>query len=252
MDTVSKTLVAVVVILSLVGCTPVPDADPSPPPMPSIEALPPTIELGTVVATGSFDGQDTTGMVEIVAIEAGFFEVRMTGFQTPLVDYRIELSPEPLSDLTCLDVWGLALPSIDQWPDNATPIGDFATMGAGDPTFLDGLVLVQRIEADVLANDCVLSVVARAPLVWDFPDTRPEFAIVDSGPTGGAMGELTLADGEPTTYTVAAGDVTEEIAARLGITADDIAWLNPFRGNPMAIAGEIINLDRDNRGGPLS
>jgi hypothetical protein len=246
-----KTLVTVLVILSLVACAPLPEPDSNP--TATLEARPPVIEPGTVVASGNFDGATATGLVEIVALEAGFFETRLTDFETSLVDYRIELSPEPLTnDRTCLDMLGFELPSVDQWTDDATPIGDCATMGGSDPSFLDGLVLVQRIEADVAASDCVLTIVARAPFDWDLPDIRPGFVVVDSGSTGGATGELTLIGGMPASYTVAAGDVTEEIAARLGITVHDIAWLNPFRGNSTAIAGETVNLDRNSRGAPLS
>jgi len=54
----------------------------------------------------------------------------------------------------------------------------------------------------------------------------------------------------PVSYTVARGDVLAAIADRFGVTVDDLGYLNPFRGTGMAIADEIINLDRHNRNAP--
>lgn len=205
------------------------------------------IAPGTTVATGQFDGIHAQGTVQVVALDHGQFEVRMSGFHTDLTGpYSIALSPFPLtSDRTCLDVRAFELPDTSQWKDGATPIGDFRTMGKGDPSFLDGMALTQYIEAD--AGQCLRTIEARASFTWTLPDFRPGLAVADSGSAPGATGEVARAGGKISSYRVAPDDVTSEIAARFGISTDDIAWLNPFRGSEMAIAGETINLDRTNR-----
>jgi len=207
------------------------------------------IAAGTVVATGAFDGEHASGVAEVVALDKGFFEARLTNFTTDVIGpYTFELSPFPLTpERTCLDMYAYELPDISQWHDGTTPLGDFRSLGSGDPSFLDGLAITQLVEADREAHDCLRTIIARAPLTWTIPDFRPDLHVVDSGTTGGATGEATVVAGKVVSYLVAPNDITEEIAARFGITTADIAWLNPFRGNEAAVDGETINLDRGNR-----
>ena len=80
---------------------------------------------------------------------------------------------------------------------------------------------------------------------------RPGLIVVDSGATDGANGLVARkGDGTPVEYTVAADDTYTAVLSRLGISMDDLLYLNPFRGQAGLIAGEVLNLDRDNRNGP--
>jgi LysM repeat protein len=48
----------------------------------------------------------------------------------------------------------------------------------------------------------------------------------------------------PTSYTVARNDLAEDVAARFGMTADDLFYLNPFRfpSDEILRVGEELNL----------
>lgn len=247
-----KVAAITLVALALAGCT----AAPAPTPEPTPSATPaaatfPDLPSGTVVATGQFEGS-TTGTVELVVTDGGMYEVRLTDLVTDVVaPYSLLLSPYPLTeDRTCLDmfVFDLGDPTLNG--TGPFPIGPFEAWGY-DPSFLDGAALGQYIEADATENDCLRTIVARAPFTWDFPDLRPDLKVVDSGPVVGAMGEVELENGEPASYTVAPDDILEEIAARFGVTVDDLFYLNPGRlpspRDPIAYADEVLNLSRDNR-----
>lgn len=87
-----------------------------------------------------------------------------------------------------------------------------------------------------------------APLAWSLPDMRPDLDVQDSGSLPAAAGEVFLDDGAPSAYIVATGDVLSDIAERFGVDVDDVAWLNPGRGDGYARAGETLNLSRVARG----
>ena len=91
--------------------------------------------------------------------------------------------------------------------------------------------------------------VASAILDWKIPDMRPGLMIEDSGKTGGANGDVTLVDGEPVTYTITRDDLLPEIAARFGVTVDDLNYLNPTGSTsvPPLWTGDTINLSKDHR-----
>lgn len=244
--------VGLVVAIALTGCAATPSPTPEPTVAPSATAAAaPELPVGTVVATGQFEGS-ATGTVELVTIEGGMYEVRLTNFTTSVAaPYELLLSPYPLTDdRTCLDtfVFDLGDPSLNG--PGPFPIGPFEAWGF-DPSFLDGAALGQYIESDAVANDCLRTVVARAPFTWDFPDLRPDLDVVDSGPAVGAMGEVTLENGEPDSYTVAPDDIMGEIANRFGVTVDDVFYLNPARlpnsRDTVAYADEVLNLSRANR-----
>lgn len=240
-----------ILALALTGCdaaAPVHTASEATPsaPTPAI----PVIPDGTVVATGSFAG-GTEGTIEIVAVTGGGFELHLDGFRTDLTPpYDLLLSPYALTpDLTCLDGFAFDLGNVEEGQE-VYPLGKMEPW-QGDPSFFDGVVLGQLIEADKDANGCLRSIVARAPLNWTIPDLRPGLAVVDSGPAGGAMGTTTVRDGKPVSYTVVTNDLLDEIAARFGIATEDLFYLNPGRlpnpTDPIAYVGEDFNLSRAER-----
>ena len=101
--------------------------------------------------------------------------------------------------------------------------------------------------------DCALEYVGYANLTWDIPDLRPDLVVVDSGPREHAQGTVVLdAEGAPLSYTTVEGDRLSLIAKRLGISQDDLRYLNPtdnlFGGSALDVpAGEILNLTKANR-----
>lgn len=245
-----RVAVGLLVALVLAGCT----AAPSPSPEPTPSATPaaatfPDLPVGTVVATGQFAGS-TTGTVELVVTDNSMFDVRLTDFTTDVeAPYSLLLSPYPLTeDRTCLDLFAFDLGDPTLNGPGPYPLGDFQEWFF-DPSFLDGAILGKYIEADAQANDCLRTVVATAPFTWDFPDLRPGLAVSDSGPAPHAMGEVTVQGGSPTSYVVAPDDILSEIALRFGVSIDDLNYLNPARPAPGsdAVAGEVLNLSRENR-----
>jgi hypothetical protein len=91
---------------------------------------------------------------------------------------------------------------------------------------------------------------AFATINWTIPDTRPDLKVVDSGPRPLATGTVTRVDGFPASYLVMPGDQLASIARRLGITVDDLRFLNPFDTRGLE-AGQTLNLDKKLRGSPL-
>lgn len=135
-------------------------------------------------------------------------------------------------------------------------LGDAATMAAlpmpeamGDPSFYRYLLVMPYWRDD---GGCAEPVIGLARLEWDVPVTRPWLEPVDSGPADAARGGVLVEDGELLAYRTAAGDTWNAIAARFGITADDLSYLNPMRSGgsepETAYAEQILNLDATNRG----
>ena len=124
--------------------------------------------------------------------------------------------------------------------------GDLSIL-SGDPSGIDQVVLV-TIPAEPFTAEmsCLATVVARADIDWTFPPLRGYLDLVDSGATGGARGDAETIDGRPAAYTVAPGDLIEEVAARFGISVDDLFYLNnsrqPNAQQQTLRVGERLNL----------
>jgi hypothetical protein len=121
------------------------------------------------------------------------------------------------------------------------------TFPSGDWSFFTSLLIIGYPDPDLGgdAAGCMQPILAAAPLTWDVPDVRPWVEPADSGSRSGATGDV---DG--TRYTTAPSDVWDEIATRFGIGGDDLEWLNPIRtpsGNHSAFAGQVLNLDPNDR-----
>lgn len=120
----------------------------------------------------------------------------------------------------------------------------------GDPSGIDQVILTTVI--DVTGDpDCLATVVARADIEWTFEPLLADLQPTDSGPTGGARGVVETVAGASVAYTVAPGDLIEEVAARLGITVDQIFYFNTDRSpapqQHTLRDGERLNLLVDKR-----
>lgn len=253
---------AVAVLVVVAGCTG--PAEPRVPPeasttAPTESAAPaaaprPTLDGGKVVATGTLAG-DVAGTVTITATGDDGFGVRIDDLETEL-DGTLSayLSTEPfVPDEYCAS----RRAGLHGFGDFApTPTYSFALGGFGhgdsswpDPGYLDDVVLTR---SGAPLEDCFYAVAAVAPLTWTMPDMRPGLVVTDAGSTGGARGDVEVSDGVPIDYAVVDDDRLAEIAARFGITLDDLLYLNPARVVPgddpaLAYVGETLNLDPANR-----
>jgi hypothetical protein len=233
--------------------SPTPTAAPAPAgAQPTPTATSPTLEPGTIVATGHLTGDPLiAGDVEIRVARGSAFELRLVGFTSAREEpVELRISPnlvEPGTPCTS-SIMNMSYGDLPTAPDQSFRLpSDFT---GGDPSFLDS-VLIAHHDFDAFQNGCYVSVLSSAVLTWTLPNMRPGLVVVDSGKTGGANGDVTLADGVPLTYTVAPNDVAEEVAARLGITRSDLFYLNPTRTTavafPMLQIGEVLNISKEHR-----
>jgi hypothetical protein len=253
-------LMAPVVALALLsGCTVVTPAVTEPDTAPvngdssTMSRAPIRLENGTVVATGELVSVDnlTSGDVSIVAAAGGEFRLEVDSFVSPPgTDLIANLTAEPFTEASYCDGGFMALVLGNFTPADSVAIDiPFGDITLGNPDFLDSLVITLN-GRDAPRTGCFGSVVATAELNWTMPDLRPELAVTDSGPTGGASGPVTEGDNGIGSYEVVDGDVLDEIAARFGISVLDLMYLNPARDKGqqrLAFAGEIFNLDKAGR-----
>ena len=212
----------------------------------------PTLEIGTIVATGRLIGDDLiAGDVDVRVTGKGIFELRLLNFRSER-NGDVELRVVPIVVEPGAGCTGSPMQfSYGNLPPGAHHVfplmGDFLH---DDPSFLDSVII--STQNPVAAPDgCHLNVLASAILDWTLPDMRPGLTVSDAGRTGGAAGIVTIVDGEPRSYTVAPDDLSVEVAARLGITEDDLFYLNPNRTamvrHPLLQAGEVLNLSKTHR-----
>ncbi|WP_233265362.1 LysM peptidoglycan-binding domain-containing protein [Leifsonia sp. AG29] len=123
----------------------------------------------------------------------------------------------------------------------------------GQPSYLKALVTYSSASAsdDVpqeLGPDKVLAV---NTVRWSVPVRQSNVHTVDGGARPNAMGTVsaTTAAGAPKHYDVAQGDTTDAVAARFGITVQDLVWLNSdlgtITGAQTLYASTRLNLDPD-------
>jgi hypothetical protein len=200
--------------------------------------------LAGVVGTGTFSSPDgaTSGSVTITAASGDFY-LSLSNFATT-EQGTLELSFSPYSAATpCLgDMYNLSFGNISKAATH-----DNLALGPeeGDPSFYKTVVL-ERSPSQTpgpATGGCVLDPIAFATVNWTIPDTRPALKIVDAGSRPLASGTVTTVDGTPTSYLVMPGDQLTTIAKRLGITVDDIRFLNPFDTIGLE-AGQRLNLSK--------
>ena len=249
---------ALVVLGTLAACAPpdrvdevVPESAAAAETAPTEAPSPVVLDAGVIVATGELRSADSlsSGRVSVVSSGDGWFDLVIDGFSSPVTAISVSLATEPFSEELYCEVTQViyGFGDVDPASRIVMPMdfGSFELMH--DPSFFDTLLLVNK-DADAPRTGCFYPVLASADLTWTMPDVRPDIRVVDSGSTGGATGTVELDGDRPLSYSVAPGDVMEEIAGRFGITVADIFWLSPTRRpnqqDPQAYAFEVLNLDK--------
>lgn len=133
-------------------------------------------------------------------------------------------------------------------PDHGVAVGMRTTDLApdGDPTFLRSVQLTTGNDPE---RSCSFTTVAGGAIDWRVPPRGLSSPLSDSGPATSARGAVTSAAGSALAYTPAAGDTAVAVSGRLGITVDDLDWLNPPTLDLRA--GVPINLAPARRGLPV-
>jgi hypothetical protein len=243
---VGATFGLIVMALALIGCTTPAPQPTTPDEQPAGDAI--QLPEGQVVATGTFTdaGGHVTGDVTITAAEDSTFTLSIAGFSSSIATAEFSASGDPISpDQRCFtEYWRMGF---------GTHVGPEIELEIplDDPSFIAAISLTTLpVESSV---DCALEYVGYANLTWDIPDLRPDLVVVDAGAREHAQGTVALDDdGIPLSYTSVEGDRLSLIAKRLGISQDDLRYLNPtdnlFGGSTLDVpAGEILNLSKDDR-----
>ncbi|WP_448808702.1 hypothetical protein [Agromyces bauzanensis] len=209
--------------------------------------------IGTARVTG-MDGAQLA-LVEVISDGSDELEVRVTGLTPePGQPREVLFAPEPLADgQRCYDAGLRVSVGSPDRPDGWAGVLHTGGFIVGDPSFLDEIVFTTAPNLATAAQpiECAADVVARGAIEWTFPPLRGDISVADDGATGGARGDVEIAQGRPVAYSVAPDDLIDEVAARFGITRDDLFYLNPTRlPSPMSETlqvGELLNLSADRR-----
>jgi len=255
---------ALVVLASLAACSP-PEGvdervDQTVPPAAAAAAepvaapQPVTLDPGLVVATGELRSEDSlsSGRVSIVSADNGGFELVIDDFASPVSNLAVNVTTDPFTEAgycaAAQIVYVLGTPVAA--PRIVVPVGIGDLGPLADPSFLDTVLLTVN-DNNAPKTGCFYPVFASTEIDWTMPDIRPDIRVADSGYTGGATGLVQMHGDRIGSYTVAAGDVLPEIAARFGLSVEDLLYLSPGRiadGDPsLAFADEVLNLDTSTR-----
>lgn len=213
--------------------------------------------LDGVVATGTLASADgrTAGQV-ILTAASGTVTATLKDFHTAATgQLELQLSPHPLNAQCPADSWSFVMNGVDGETDTwslpiSVPGGPFGV----DPSYLRSVVL--RADAEVgkpNADGCLYPELAIAPLTWKTSPSHIGLVVTDQGTRPHATGTVTMANGHPSTYTVAPNDTIEAIRSRFGITAEDFLYLNPFNGtieDSELKYDTVYNLSPADRGAP--
>lgn len=206
------------------------------------------------------------GSGELIApdgIVSGTVEIDWDGeaYIADLVDYR----PAPGERVMLVFTDALLAPGdcvweqyqiafeIDDAGDWEGPLSGGMPVGeVGDPTFLSTAVIVVYGPVYDAAPACGERSLAWAALEWDVPTPSPGIAVVDGGEREGARGAVTLAGGQPASYSTSQGDNLAAIAERFGVSIEALQYLNPHRpwaeaDRSLAYAEEALNLSQSLR-----
>ena len=248
---IRRSVVVVAILLGLAGCTTYahatpPDALNGPAPVPNrapigipggvIGTAPISSAAGHPLGTLTFRNIGTGIKLELPRVELG---------DPSAIIWALADSPFKVTQCGSDNIWEIGLPQQD-----ALTLDDGMYAG-GDPSFYTEVVVVRLIQ-NPNAMGCTQPIIATGPITWTIPLQRPWVAPREHGVATGARGSVTTDRGRPRVYTTASGDAWNSIAARFGITASDLDWLNPNRlggGTPgEAYAQQLLNLDPKNRG----
>ena len=238
-------LLAALAVLVLAGCTAGPSpvgvrtpASGSASPRPTDPVL---LAAGSARATGVLRG-GVTGTVVIEPVDARRFVVRLHGLRFPDTGAREAVLSASATAGSCGGDDLVA--SIDRVP----AVADQALVRPWpDADLFEDLSFVKTFAllAQAVPNGapCEHAAAALATLHWTRSAALDRLAPRDRGPRQAARGTTDPRHGRPRTYTAARGDFAPAVAARFGITLDDLLWLNPRRLHGAVLAGDAVNLD---------
>lgn len=230
--------------------TPEPVATPLPTP-----TLTP-VAKGTVVAQG--DVASPKGSIHfhyrVVSDGDNTFSAQFTGFTStvpvPIGATFLQVAPKVGDGLTYLGVadHGLGGPATAAAPLSTASFGDL-----GKPSSLGTLVTYSKATSTAgipteLGPNKVLAVTS---VGWNIPVRQSNVHPIDHGPRAFATGTVTAKTpaGAPRAYRVSGGDTTAMVAARFGVSVDDLIWLNKnlqvFGEKQYLFENTTINLDPD-------
>lgn len=245
------TVAAVAVSVVLAGCAVAPSDEPSAPARAAVATTPPQkwpeLPRG-VLATGTFEG-GAQGHVEIRNLGDEMLTLHIDGFRIDF-DHYSGISALPYRTYPAEECGGRSplvefgyeqLGAVPERYESAVPLYGFS----GDPSLIRELI-IRDLDAPNWTDECMAAPAAKAVLDWTYEPLRASLVAVDSGATGGARGETTTVGDVIVSYTVVPNDLIDEVAARFGITADDIRYLNPLRP-PKLRVGETIVLNGEYR-----
>ncbi|GAA4481335.1 LysM domain-containing protein [Microbacterium panaciterrae] len=198
------------------------------------------------VATGTLASPDqaTSGTVKIEETD-GRFSITVSDFVSSHPGQVSILLNEP--ETSVCEQAAYAWNAGETAPESVlTALLPSTSPGWTNPSNFVALTIAQTDPAS--SEGCDLKGIASAPLKWTLTDPRPSLRPIDSGSEPGAEGTVTSAGGIPTSYLVAADDTYRDIAKRLGISVDDLEYLNPDRAqgdytHPTVNLGTTLNLD---------
>jgi hypothetical protein len=210
------------------------------------------LPTGTIGSGALTSDNGTTGTVHF-SFDGALLTLTIDDLVTPTTDaVEAVIAVHALpTDQTCFDS-GFRVPFGTFEGGKATNnAGDFSIF-SGDPSGIDQVILVTIPEWPYPSDTtCLATVVARADIRWAFEPLRSYLHPVDSGVTGGARGVTESIDGKLAGYTVEPNDLIDEVAARFGITVDDLFYLNnsriPNAGQHTLSVGERLNLSLADR-----
>ncbi|QGU26759.1 LysM domain-containing protein [Microbacterium oryzae] len=224
-------------------------ASPSPTPEPT-PAVPPdgTVATGVLVDdTGSRLGEVSVDVKD----GAYWLHLPLPAFEgyeeiTP----ALSDSPFTLDECGAANIWQLGFGGVD---DTKETYDVQLSTFYDDPSFFTSALYVATglsPEQEEAHDGCWQPILAKADLHWTAPVVRPWAQVEDAGPASGARGTTEMVDAR-LLYTTAGGDTWASIAARFGVSEDDLEWMNPIRipgDERMAYARQVLNLDPENRG----
>jgi len=254
-------LIAPVLLVSLVGCGAFGPDPIQPTPMPSSTAtsteaaavetpIPYPAAPDGVVATGEFESAaaETSGTITVMK-RGDQFTASVKDFETSFDTDADGQLMFVLSDMTITpDMCGETNKYQIASPVSSEGVVSTLTLGeaSDDPSYFETASIVKYPDGSTTGG-CEQPFLGIATLDWSIPDVRPDLVLTDSGSRNGARGVIT----EHGEYLTEEGDVWADIAARFGITPDELEWLTPIRPQKkkgLAYDDEVLNLSKSHRG----
>jgi hypothetical protein len=135
---------------------------------------------------------------------------------------------------------GTVAGTISAKPRQAVDLQDSSPQTFSDLSYMKALAIWPQ------DMGCVASKVSAGTITWHLPAGIKSLAKTNLEQRPAARGDVTLQDGRPVRYTVAANDQIAAVAARFDLTVNELLYLNPLRdrgSDQQLYAGETLNLN---------